>query len=177
MARRGQRPGDAAHSINHPKPTAAELSRLLDSTGAPWCGALESVRQALRLLALHLQVSARHVEGRLDVEVSLALPEVAERDVLGVPEKPRSLVVERGRTFLERADSKGDANALTLGTESRTRRRRRQRRSGRRGLDGRHRGLAREGARWQIHACQFVFVKRFTSVRGLQFGDGFGFRS
>jgi hypothetical protein len=45
-------------------------------------------------VAITLEVPARDVEHRLDVELAPVLPDLGKGDVLGMSEKPGSLVVE-----------------------------------------------------------------------------------
>jgi hypothetical protein len=64
-----------------------------------------------------VEVAAGHVKDRLDVEISLAPPEITEGDVLGVPQQPGGLVVQRLVAFLQGADAEGYAQGAALGAE------------------------------------------------------------
>jgi hypothetical protein len=74
-----------------------------------------------------MQELAGNVEYGLDVEVAFTLPQLEKVDVLGVPQQPGGLVIERIGTFLQLAHAQGDTEALALGAEAPARRSARRR--------------------------------------------------
>jgi len=97
----------------------AAYNSLPNSMHVDWSiRALEAVRPAGGATPILVQVLARDMEHRLDVEIPLAFPQLQEIDVLGVPEQPGGFVVERLGAFFQLADAQGDAEALALSTEA-----------------------------------------------------------
>ena len=85
---------------------------------------LEAMGGAAGRTILHREIPAGDVEDGVDVEIALGPPQLAKRDLLGMPEQPGCLMIERGRPFLELADPQQDTEAAALGTEPATRGRR-----------------------------------------------------
>jgi hypothetical protein len=139
------------HVVYDAEPIAAQPARLIDGGALLGQRAIEAVRHAVPPAVASLQVPARHVEHRLDIEVSSALPQLAERDVLGVAKKPSRLVVEGGLPLVERADPEGYLELPAMCAEAG---------AGRRGVTA---TLASAIMRCQIHGCQKGLVKPFTS--------------
>jgi hypothetical protein len=92
------------------------------------------------------------VEPGVHIEVAVAVPDLLERDSLGVAQQPGRLVVQGGRTFVKRPDAKGHPEAATVASHATA--------GGSRVTAGLARGL--DGV--QIHACSAGFVKWFTSA-------------
>jgi hypothetical protein len=96
--------GGETHIIHDPELITSQLARLRRSgpvvRGAP----LEAVSGTAGRAILHHEIPAGDVEDGIDVEVALVPPELAERDLLGMPEQPGCFMIEGGRPFFDLAD-------------------------------------------------------------------------
>jgi hypothetical protein len=99
-----------------------QTARLVRLVRAARSGSPESVGGAVGRGAVTVEVSARDMEHRLDVELARILPDLGEGDVLGMAEKPGRLVVERRGSVLEWADPEGHRQASALGAQPAARR-------------------------------------------------------
>jgi hypothetical protein len=101
---------------------------------------LEAVRGAAGDAVGPLQVAAGNMKHGVDVEISLAGPQLQKRDLVGVAEQPGGLMVERRPALVEPADAQQYPQAPTIRPQAAARWR------GTAALDS-------GGLRWQILAC------------------------
>jgi len=80
--------------LHHQKPVTSEAAQLLGLVSAARCPPQEPMGGALCHRTFAPKVAAADMERRVDVELPVVLPDLRERDMLGVPEQPGCLVVE-----------------------------------------------------------------------------------
>ena len=113
-------PGDQPAVFDDAEPITPEASGLEFGRSAARRRTHESMSPAPRLSGGLLKVSAGNMQDGVDQEVGIALPELAEGDVLGMTEEPGSFLIERCETFGERAYPERDRQRAALMAESPT---------------------------------------------------------
>jgi hypothetical protein len=68
--------------------------------------------------AISLKIPAGHVEHRVDIQLTLVLPEIVEGDPLGMADEPGGLVVQGSGALFQGADPERDRYCAALGAES-----------------------------------------------------------
>ena len=100
-----------AHIIDHSEPIASQLPRLGGPWPSPRRASLEAMGGTAGRAILHREVAAGDVEDGINVKIALGPPEVAECDLLGMPEQPGCFMIEGGRPFLQLADPQQHSEA------------------------------------------------------------------
>ena len=90
--REGPNPGPPI--LYNKEAIAGKPSRLLGSPGSTGQGTVEAVGSTPRFGTFSSKVPAGHMQHGIDVELTPVLPEIVERDALGVPDQPGGLMVQ-----------------------------------------------------------------------------------
>jgi hypothetical protein len=109
--------GRNAHTVHHPESVSTQLSGLGRLGASPGSRALEAVRPAAHVAVFGREVSTGNVQHGVGVQITAVVPQVAERDALGVAQQPGCFMIEGSRPLLELAHPQKDSEAPALRAE------------------------------------------------------------